>query len=337
MANIRHRGKGWAVQIRLDGHKINFTEDTLEKAEARAAWVEDRIKKGGLPEKYRQKNPPTDGLGKIIRLYMDEVKITPDDVRLLKTVALKFGATKNPTYDWAVEVIDQLKQEGLAPGTIRKYVGATARALDWAINREYLDRNPLRRLPKNYSAGSQKEDQVRDRRLQSDEEARLRRLLESDPTWHEYLLMFDLALETAMRMREIYTLGWEQIDIDKRTIFLEKTKNGDKRQVPMTTKVATILSPKGRGQIFTLWDGNLSPEGLRNTTSTLSKWWQRAFKKCEIEDFRFHDLRHEATSRLFEKTDLDYVEIAKITGHKSTVMLMRYANLRGSNLADRLW
>jgi integrase len=51
---------------------------------------------------------------------------------------------------------------------------------------------------------------------------------------------------------------------------------------------------------------------------------------------RFHDLRHEATSRLFENTDLDLMEIRAITGHKTLQMLVRYTHLRTARLADRL-
>jgi integrase len=55
-----------------------------------------------------------------------------------------------------------------------------------------------------------------------------------------------------------------------------------------------------------------------------------------VEGLRFHDLRHEAISRLFENTDLDLMEIQKITGHKTLQMLLRYTHLRTARLADRL-
>jgi site-specific DNA-cytosine methylase len=61
-----------------------------------------------------------------------------------------------------------------------------------------------------------------------------------------------------------------------------------------------------------------------------------AARKAGLEDLRFHDLRHEATSRLFEETDLDVMEIRGITGHKSMQMLARYSHLRAHKLADRL-
>jgi integrase len=61
-----------------------------------------------------------------------------------------------------------------------------------------------------------------------------------------------------------------------------------------------------------------------------------ARKKAKLENITFHDLRHEATSRFFEQTDLDVMEIKTITGHKSLQMLARYSHLRTHRLADRL-
>ena len=80
----------------------------------------------------------------------------------------------------------------------------------------------------------------RDRRLSSDgtEEGAIRKVLIKE---EEHLMMFDMALETAMRMREIYTLTRDQASLPKATIFLEKTKNGDKRQVPISSELAKGL------------------------------------------------------------------------------------------------
>ncbi|EQD66080.1 Integrase, catalytic core, phage domain protein, partial [mine drainage metagenome] len=76
---------------------------------------------------------------------------------------------------------------------------------------------------------------------------------------------------------------------------------------------------------------------VRKTTALLSRQWARVFEAAGCPDLHFHDLRHEATSRLYERTTLSDAQIAKITGHKDPRMLMRYANLRASDLAARLW
>ena len=76
---------------------------------------------------------------------------------------------------------------------------------------------------------------------------------------------------------------------------------------------------------------------LARVSSRLSAQFGRIFDAAGCSDLVFHDLRHEATSRLYERTTLSDVQIAKITGHTNPKVLMRYANLRGSDLALRLW
>lgn len=71
------------------------------------------------------------------------------------------------------------------------------------------------------------------------------------------------------------------------------------------------------------------------TAEAIKKAFTRAIKRAEIENFHFHDLRHEATSRLFEK-GLNPMEVASITGHKTLQMLRRYTHLRAEDLARKL-
>lgn len=151
-----------------------------------------------------------------------------------------------------------------------------------------------------------------------------------------WCLLFILAVETAMRLRELYTLTLSQVDLEKRTIFLDKTKNGDKRQVPLSSVAVAELSVwAATGDlIFQFWN---RVESFRYVTMRLSKKWSRIALWAGCEDLHFHDLRHEATCRFYERTNLSDLEIAKITGHKDLRYLMRYVSLRGSTLAGRLW
>lgn len=156
-----------------------------------------------------------------------------------------------------------------------------------------------------------------------------------------------------MRMRETFTLTLDQVDLAKRTVFLTKTKNGDNRQVPLSSvAIAAIKKYMGQvesgerdmlgftfesGRLFPWWDGDESRAQLNKITAKLSAQFARIFEASGCPDLHYHDLRHEATSRLYEKTTLSDVQISKITGHKSINMLRRYSNIRGSDLADRLW
>jgi len=76
---------------------------------------------------------------------------------------------------------------------------------------------------------------------------------------------------------------------------------------------------------------------LRRCTSQLSRQFARIFETAGCVGLHFHDLRHEATARIYERTRLTDMQIAKITGHKSLASLRRYANLRASNLAEAMW
>ena len=83
--------------------------------------------------------------------------------------------------------------------------------------------------------------------------------------------------------------------------------------------------------------GSKTDAGKDLARSRLSGRWATVARLAKCKDLHFHDLRHEATSRLFERTKMSEFKIAKITGHKDMKSLARYANLRASNLADEMW
>ena len=205
----------------------------------------------------------------------------------------------------------------------------------------------------------------RDRRLHLGEEARIRAILAGEkPEGRERAFelryqgalecLFELALETAMRLREMYTLSKDQV-VPVRANRVPR-EDQERRQAPGAAHVRRdqghpALRKAGRsrasagwmgsssngGLLFPWWNGNPSDEVLRKTTSLLSRQFARLFEAAGCADLRFHDLRHEATSRLFERSKLSDIEISRITGHKDPRVLRRYSNLRGSDLAAKLW
>jgi integrase len=155
----------------------------------------------------------------------------------------------------------------------------------------------------------------RDRRLYEGEEETL---LEELPD--------NIKLETAMRLSEITSMEWKNVNLARRTITLEDTKNGESRTVPLSTRAVSVLKALPRnikGRVFNI------------SSNHVSKTFHDTCKKSGIEDLRFHDLRHEATSRLFEK-GFNPMEVASITGHKTLQMLKRYTHLKAEDLAQRL-
>lgn len=137
-----------------------------------------------------------------------------------------------------------------------------------------------------------------------------------------------LAVETGMRRNELASLVWEEIDLKKQTAHLPKTKTDVPRTVPLSKIAVSALQALGRkqsGRIFTL------------QAESMSQAFERACEehRANISGVRFHDLRHEATSRLFEK-GLNVMEVAAVTGHKTLDMLKRYTHLRAEDLAKKL-
>ncbi len=168
-----------------------------------------------------------------------------------------------------------------------------------------------------------KKGKSRERRLEDGEYKRLMSKANEYQGIISYLI--DLAVETGMRRGEILKLSWSELSIDKRVIRIPDTKNGDDRTVPLSTKALNILTsqPREGDKIF-----NISPD-------TVTHAFAKVALRAGLKDIRFHDMRHEATSRLFEKR-FHLMKVSAITGHKDLAMLKKYTHLRAENLAKKL-
>ena len=165
----------------------------------------------------------------------------------------------------------------------------------------------------------------RDRRLVGDEEARLLEgCRESQATWLYSAVV--IAVETGMRASELIGLRWEHIDLKSRVALLPNTKNDTPRRVPLSSRAigALELIPRNiSGKVFTV------------TYRAMAANFTVACTRASIAGLHFHDLRHEATSRFFEK-GLNPMQVSAITGHKTLQMLKRYTHLRAEDLAKML-
>lgn len=340
-----------------------------------AGQVPPELQGYAQPKEARRDKPETmtTRISDAIDAYLAGYHVAEGDKQWLGVMREEVGDVElgAVTVQWALEQVRSYKlgrKRPLSPTTIRHRIGALRRCLDWHVTVGALPMNPLKLLPTRFASYNDAEraavedappaDNARDRRLEVGEEDRIRKVLAGDQDYIKslgvergiapesqapMLLLFELAIETAMRMRELFTLTWGQVDIEKRTVFLDRTKNGDSRQVPLSSVALAIVKERGANRkagdlVFPeFWDGDLSEAGLRRASSRLSGRWRTVARLAKCPDLHFHDLRHEATSRLFERTKMTDTKIAKITGHRDPRMLLRYANLRASDLADELW
>ncbi|MEQ0770896.1 site-specific integrase [Paraburkholderia tropica] len=171
-----------------------------------------------------------------------------------------------------------------------------------------------------------------------------------------------LAVETAMRRGEIVSLRWEHVDLKRRVAHLPATKNGNARDVPLSSRAVSVLqalrgnSSQGTDVCNVALAGDKVDESSGRVfeirTDAVTRAFERAVARARevyledcrgmssrpdgkfLTDLRFHDLRHEATSRLASIFPLH--ELTKITGHKDPRMLMRYYHPRAEDLAKKL-
>jgi integrase len=165
----------------------------------------------------------------------------------------------------------------------------------------------------------------RTRRLMPGEEESLFAACRSSRAW--YLIhLVTLAIETGARLGELTQLRWENIDLTKGVAHLLDTKNGEDRSIPLSQAAVQSLKTMPRG-----FNGRLIPA----STDSVKETFRSAVKRGGLIDFHFHDLRHEAISRFFER-GLNAIEVSAISGHKTLQMLKRYTHLRAEDLAKKL-
>lgn len=212
-------------------------------------------------------------------------------------------------------------QKHISPATVRLEMSLLSNFFDIArIEWGESETNPVSNVRKP------KTPPGRDRRLTAREERQVLRYTYAHQN-NELFSIVILALETAMRQSEILQLRWENINLKSRIAHLPETKNGTKRDVPLSIRARdalTRLGPQTSGKVM-----SYTSNGIKST-------WRFMTKRLGIENLHFHDMRHEATSRLFELGTLDMMEISAITGHKSLSMLKRYTHLKAQKLVRKL-
>jgi len=351
-----------------------FTNEA--EARAYGAQLESLLDRGIVPtELLVQDQVRTDNtlLSKIIADCMADSNIAPSDRPTLLQIGSVHGNVRLGDIDaaWADTWVSKLKTyDNLAPSTIRKRVEALARAIDWHHRRRgQTVENPLRNMPRGYASPTsaelsamartgktQKRDVQRDRRLDSVEIARIRDALagkvrqDKQRPWCDdagFALLFELIMGTGMRLSEAYRLRVDQIDFARWVIKVEGSKGhrgaAKPRVVPMIKSLRPLLERwcNGRvGLVFAFWDG--TPADRSRCTMRLSARFATLFDYAQVPDCTEHDLRHCATCAWFELRDasgrwvFSEIEICKIMGWSDTRMALRYASMRGEDLAARL-
>ena len=325
MAAFQKRSGAWRALIRRRGYPpLTRTFDSKAKAETWARQIEGEMDRGVFVSRAEAENTT---LADALDRYAAEVSSSKKTanreiytIRWWQTSALGPRSLASIRGKDIMAMLAAKEAEGAAPHTIHLYLALLSHLFTVARRAWGMEglSNPTEFVRKP------KLPQGRDRRLIDDEQIRL--LNAAQAYGGEIGAIITWAIETAMRRGEIAAMRWEHLDRKDRVLLIPETKNGTPRQVPLSTVALGVLDglPKrGDGRIW----------GMR--PDSISQAFERVCKAAGIEGLTFHDLRHEATSRLFEK-GLGLMEVASITGHKSLQMLKRYTHLKAKDLVGRL-
>ena len=324
MATYEQRpGGAWRAKIRRKGYPaLSATFDTKAEAQRWAAEIEGDMSRARFVDmREAERTTLTEALDR----YAREISVGKKGAKQELTRINKWkkhamadkGLAVLKSSDFALYRDNELKA-GRSVSTVKLDLAIishlyTVAIKDWSI--EGLS-NPIfkLRMPKGAKE--------RDRRPASFE---LTDVIEKAGEIHaEMPAIIKIAVETAMRRSEL--LGLRRENVKDKHVVLEDTKNGTRRMVPLSSKARAALDSlpyRLDGSVF-----SLAPHSV-------SLYFNRACKAAKVKDLHFHDLRHEGTSRLFEK-GLSIMEVASITGHKTMSMLKRYTHLCPNTLADKL-
>lgn len=259
------------------------------------------------------------------------------DVLIRRNTTWKKIGILNFAHADITEFVARRQAEGVTNGTI----GRELDLLSTSINRARASGIPILQNPIE-TIDRPDIDDARDRRLQDGE---LRAMLDQlqlrkrnpdgtlgkngvDNPYMRWIVRW--SIETATRQGETLKLEWQHLKDKKRYIHLPASicKNKTARNVPLSTRALRILRV-----LKTLRPDN-EPRIFPTTRHAVKKSWGRACDRAGIDDLHFHDLRHEATSRLAGRFNV--LELASITGHKDLQSLKRYYHPKAEDLAKKL-
>ena len=340
MACFQKRSGSWRAIVKRKGYGVQTrTFDSKADAGAWARRVEEEVDRGIFVSRIEAESTT---LAEALDRYETEIssyKRSADRERSTITAWRESSLGQRMLASIRgkdiAQAVRDLEARGLAPNSIRirlallSHLFNTARTA-WGM--ESLT-NPV-----DFVKGQRpKLPGGRDRRLVGDEQARLltaARAYDAGP--HAGVGIANIitwAIETAMRRGEIAAMRWDHLDRGARVLLIPETKTGTPRRVPLSTIALGVLDSLPRRIDGRVWGIGHSAYNVR--PDSISQAFERVSKAADIEGLTCHDLRHEATSRLFEK-GLNPMQVAAITGHKTLQMLKRYTHLRAEDLVGML-
>ena len=343
MASIQERKKNgkpsYTAKIRLKGHQPVFQTFTRKTDAVRwanqteAAITEGRFFKTAESQKHT--------LSDLIQRYIRDVlprkaKVFVEYASQLKWWEEQIGDVRLSELSTSLisEQRDLLsrtitnRKKPMSPARVNRYMAALSTALNTSIREwEWMEDNPMRKISKL------KEPRGRVRYLSDEERERLLDACKDSANTNLYLIVV-LALSTGARQQEIWDLRWSDVNLIKGLITFSETKNDEFRSVPLKGHPLKLLLEHSR---IRRDDSDIVFPSKKNPAVSYDfrNPWKKALLVAEVEDFRWHDLRHSCASYL-AMNGQPIRTIAEILGHKTLSMVQRYTHLNAEHLSEAI-
>ena len=339
MATLKQRSNGsWQAVIRRKGYpnqsgtferKIDAEvwarriEGEMDKRTFVSAAVSERMTFAELADSFEKNFAPHHYRGGAWKHKLAHLRdrlgsyslaaITPPVVAKYRDSRLR---DPDPRYN------DKTTAPMVSGATVKTEIDLLSKVLGWGQKECHITLpggNPV------FGVRKPKDGKARDRRLNDVEWEALERECRSSRNkllWNAV----QFAVETATRQGELLDIELKHVDFENRTVFLPETKSGEPRRVPLSPKAIEILKamPDNEGAVFA------------SERMTLYHAFKAACERAGIADFTWHDLRHEALSRLGESGKYSVFELAAISGHKNLKTLSRYIHVQPQSIARKM-
>jgi integrase len=326
MASILKRGRQWQARVRRKGYPTE-TKTFLTKTEA-LCWTQTIESEMNRSVYVSLSEAERTTFGEILDRYMLEVsphkRSGADEIIRLKAIK-RHRMSKLNMAAMTATVLSGFRDERLkscAPSTVVRELGMLSSIFNHCIREWRLPIvNPVSHIRKPSM------HKGRDRILSTEEEQGLLDAFEPLARRNIYMQpLVIVAIESAMRRGELLKLKWADIDLKQRTAYLQLTKNGEDRMVPLSTRAVNTLKGLPRsidGKVFSI------------NAAAMEAAFHKGRSRANLPDVHFHDLRHTATTRLAEKLT-NILELSAVTGHKDLRMLKRYYHPKAEDLAKKI-
>ena len=322
------RGNVWWMSFSYQGRQVRKSTGTSDRrlADAILSKVKVQIVEGNFFDRLEEQERT---FGELMDRYEREHIVKRASHRSFRGYVRRLRAffgdrtLAEITPRLIVDYKNQRLSAGKAPATVNRELSAIRKAYNLAVREwEWCRSNPVSRV------SMEKENNKRDRWLSDEEEGRL---LDACTPWLKNLVLF--ALCTGMRMGEILELTWRGVDFIRRTVTVFRSKNGERRTIPLNQTVLAVLKEKAKVRSIRTDLVFCSKAQTLLEGGHLRRSFRLALTKAKIEDFHFHDLRHTFATQLVQ-AGVDLYKVQRLLGHKSPIMTQRYAHHYPESLRD---